>query len=150
MTDTVSKKKRSQIMKANKPKDNKSTELKLIQLFKQLGLKGWRRNYKIAVAHPDFVFLEKKIAVFADGCFWHGHNCRNLTPEQNSEYWQKKLENNRIRDKQINERLEGKGWEVIRVWECEIKEQKKATLKLMNSQKTKNSGGTTNQPIVVN
>jgi len=121
MSDTVSQKKRSEIMKANKPKGNKSTELKLIQLFKQLGLKGWRRNYKIAGAIPDFVFLKKKIAVFADGCFWHGHNCRNLTPKQNSEYWQKKIENNRIRDKKINERLEQKGWGVIRVWECEIK-----------------------------
>ena len=131
MTDTVSKKKRSEIMKANKPKGNKSTELKLIQLFKQLGLKGWRRNYKIVGSKPDFVFRNKRIAVFADGCFWHGHNCRNLTPKQNSEYWQKKIENNRIRDKQINERLERKGWKVIRIWECEIKEKNKEKLKLL-------------------
>ena len=129
MSDTVSKKKRSQIMKANKSKGNKSTELRLIQLFRQLDVKGWRRNYKIARAHPDFVFLKKKIAVFADGCFWHGHNCRNLTPKQNSEYWQKKIENNRIRDKEINERLERKGWKVIRIWECEIKEKNKERLK---------------------
>ena len=129
MTDTVSKKKRSQIMKANKPKGNKSTELRLIQLFRQLDIKGWRRNYKIAGSIPDFVFLKKRIAIFADGCFWHGHNCRNLTPKQNSEYWQKKIENNRIRDKQINERLERKGWKVIRFWECEIKEKNKEKLK---------------------
>ena len=131
MSDTVSEKKRSEIMRANKPKGNKSTELKLIQLFKQLGLKGWRRNYKIAGAIPDFVFLKKRIAIFADGCFWHGHNCRNITPKQNSEYWQKKIENNRIRDKQINERIERKGWKVIRIWECEIKEQNKEKLKLL-------------------
>ena len=133
MTDTVSERKRSEIMKANKPKGNKSTELKLIQLFKQLGLKGWRRNHNIAGSIPDFVFLKKRIAIFADGCFWHGHNCRNLTPKQNSEYWQKKIENNRIRDKQINERLELKGWKVIRIWECEIKGKNKEKLKLMNS-----------------
>lgn len=131
MSDTVSEKKRSEIMRANKPKGNKSTELKLIQLFKQLGLKGWRRNYKIAGAIPDFVFLKKRIAIFADGCFWHGHNCRNLTPKQNSEYWQKKIENNRIRDKEINERLERKGWKVIRIWECEIKEKNKEKLKFL-------------------
>jgi len=131
MSDTVSQKKRSEIMKANKPKGNKSTELKLIQLFKQLGLKGWRRNYKIAGAIPDFVFLKKRIAIFADGCFWHGHNCRNLTPKQNSEYWQKKIGNNRIRDKQINERLERKGWKVIRIWECEIKGKNKEKLELL-------------------
>jgi len=131
MSDTVSKKKRSHIMKANKPKGNKSTELRLIQLFRQLDMKGWRRNYKIAGSIPDFVFLKKRIAIFADGCFWHGHNCRNLTPKQNSEYWQKKIENNRIRDKQINERLERKGWKVIRIWECEIKEKNKEKLKLL-------------------
>jgi len=131
MSDTVSQKKRSEIMKANKPKGNKSTELKLIELFRQLNMKGWRRNYKIAGAIPDFVFLKKRIAIFADGCFWHGHNCRNLTPKQNSEYWQKKIENNRIRDKQIHERLERKGWKVIRIWECEIKEKNKEKLKLL-------------------
>jgi len=132
MSDTVSRKKRSQIMKANKPKGNKSTELKLIQLFKQLGLKGWRRNYKIAGCKPDFVFHNKRIAVFADGCFWHGHNCRNLTPKQNSEYWQKKIENNRIRDKQIDERLERKGWKVIRVWECELEKNPQKVMRRIN------------------
>lgn len=130
MSDTVSEKKRSEIMKASKPKGNKSTELKLIHLFKQLSLRGWRRNYKISGSTPDFVFPKNRIAVYADGCFWHGHNCRNLTPKQNSEYWQKKIENNRIRDKQIDERLERKGWKVIRIWECEIKEQNKEILKI--------------------
>ncbi len=129
MSDTVSEKKRSEIMKANKPKGNKSTELKLIQLFKKLNMKGWRRNYQILGSKPDFIFPKKRIAIFADGCFWHGHNCRNLTPKQNSEYWQKKIENNRIRDKQINERLERKGWKVIRVWECEINGKKGDVLK---------------------
>lgn len=132
MSDTVSETKRSEIMKANKPRGNKSTELKLIQLFKQLGLKGWRRNYKIAGCKPDFVFHNKRIAVFADGCFWHGHNCRNLTPKQNSEYWQKKIENNRIRDKQINGRLERKGWKVIRVWECELEKNPQKVMRRIN------------------
>jgi DNA mismatch endonuclease (patch repair protein) len=119
-------------MKANKPRGNKSTELRLIQHFRQLDMKGWRRNYKIAGSIPDFVFLKKRIAVFADGCFWHGHNCRNLTPKQNSEYWQKKIENNRIRDKQINERLERKGWKVIRVWECEIEKNPQKVMRRIN------------------
>lgn len=132
MTDTVSEKKRSEIMKANKPKGNKSTEFRLILLFRQLNMKGWRRNYKIAGSKPDFVFPKKRIAVFADGCFWHGHNCRNLTPKQNSEYWQKKIENNRIRDKQINVRLERKGWKVIRVWECEIEKNPQKVMRRIN------------------
>lgn len=124
MTDTVSEKKRSEIMKANKPKGNKSTELKLIQLFKQLGLKGWRRNYKIVGSKPDFVFLKKRIAIFADGCFWHGHNCRKLVPNSNVEYWSNKINMNKKRDKEIIKRLENIGWKVFRIWECEIRKCK--------------------------
>jgi DNA mismatch endonuclease (patch repair protein) len=124
MSDTVSEKKRSEIMKASKPKGNKSTELKLIQLFKELGIKGWRRNYKIVGAFPDFVFTQYKIAVFADGCFWHGHNCRTLRPKANRKYWDEKIEKNQERDKAIKERIESKGWKVFRIWECEIKKGK--------------------------
>jgi DNA mismatch endonuclease (patch repair protein) len=120
MSDTVSEKKRSEIMKASKPRGNKSTELKLIQLFKELEIKGWRRNYKIAGSIPDFVFLKKRIAVFADGCFWHGHDCRTLRPKTNRKYWNEKIEKNQERDKAIKERIESKGWNVFRIWECEI------------------------------
>ncbi len=118
--DTVDKNKRSEIMRSVKSKGNKSTELKLIRLFKELSLKGWRRNYP-AYGKPDFVFLKKKVAVFADGCFWHGHNCRNVTPAQNSDYWRKKIERNKKRDKEVTATLESKGWTVFRIWECEIK-----------------------------
>ena len=69
MVDTVSKNKRSAIMKANKPYGNKSTELKLIQLFKKFSIKGWRRNYKIIGSKPDFVFPKQRIVIFTDGCF---------------------------------------------------------------------------------
>ena len=85
MADVFSKEERSSIISKVRSKQNKSTELRMISIFHDLGIKGWRRNYK-AIGHPDFVFLEKRIAVFVDGCFWHGHNCRNLTPDDNSEY----------------------------------------------------------------
>jgi DNA mismatch endonuclease, patch repair protein len=77
MTDTFTKKQRSNVMRAVKAKGNKSTELKLVEIFKSYHITGWRRNYKI-IGKPDFVFPKLKIALFADGCFWHGHNCRNL------------------------------------------------------------------------
>ncbi|MEG1925646.1 MAG: hypothetical protein RR415_07850 [Ruthenibacterium sp.] len=57
-------------------KSNKSTELWLIEIFGEQGIKGWQRNYPVK-GHPDFVFQKKRIAVFVDGCFWHGHDCRN-------------------------------------------------------------------------
>jgi len=123
MVDTVSEKKRSEIMKASKPKGNKSTELKLIQIFKENDVKGWRRNYKIAESSPDFVFIKKKIAIFVDGCFWHGHNCRSLRPKTNQNYWDEKISKNKERDQNIKRKLEDRGWIVFRIWECEIKKQ---------------------------
>lgn len=66
-------------MRQVKSKKNKSTELRLIEIFRQNGITGWRRNYPVK-GHPDFVFPKRKIAVFVDGCFWHGHNCRNTRP----------------------------------------------------------------------
>jgi DNA mismatch endonuclease (patch repair protein) len=120
MADIFPKSKRSQIMKANKRRGNKSTELKLIEIFKKNGIKGWRRNYKL-YGSPDFVFLKKRVAVFADGCFWHGHDCRNTKPSTNKEYWDKKIAANKKHDKKVTEILENKNWTVIRIWECQLK-----------------------------
>lgn len=122
MVDVFNKEKRSQIMSLIPSKKNKTTELKLIKIFKQKGITGWRRNYKVK-GHPDFVFLDKKIAIFVDGCFWHGHDCRNTRPANNAEFWQKKRERNIAHDKKINELFERRGWTVIRIWECELKKK---------------------------
>ncbi len=107
-------------MRKVKSKGNESTELKLIKLFKEIGIKGWRRNYPI-YGKPDFIFLKYKIAVFCDGCFWHGHNCRNTKPKDNADYWSKKIQKNKNRDIEVTEYLELKGWKVFRIWECDIK-----------------------------
>lgn len=120
MGDIYSKEKRSEIMSRIPSKRNKSTEVKLISLFKSYGITGWRRNYNV-IGHPDFVFLKRRIAIFVDGCFWHGHNCRNTTPKSNADFWRKKKENNIAHDKKISELFESRGWKVIRIWECEIK-----------------------------
>lgn len=108
-------------------KGNKSTELKLIEIFKKNGIIGWRRNYKVK-GHPDFIFPRKKIAIFVDGCFWHGHDCRNTCPSDNSEYWQKKRERNIKHDKEITALFESRGWTVIRIWECELKRKNEQIL----------------------
>ena len=89
MADIFDAGKRSDVMRQIKSKKNKSTELRLIEIFKQNGITGWRRNYPVK-GHPDFIFPKKKIAVFVDGCFWHGHDCRNTRPADHQEYWQKK------------------------------------------------------------
>ena len=122
MADVFDKSKRSDIMKRVHAKGNKTTELKLISLFNSYGIRGWRRGYPV-VGHPDFVFLDRRIAVFVDGCFWHGHDCRNTRPKDNEEYWSDKRRRNIEHDNQINNRFQERGWTVIRVWECELKKK---------------------------
>lgn len=126
MADVFDKSKRSEIMKKVRSKNNKSTELKLIEIFKENNIHGWRRNYKVK-GHPDFVFLDKRIAIFVDGCFWHGHDCRNTRPKDNEDYWSKKRERNMNHDKEITEYFEHRGWTVIRIWECELAHNGKST-----------------------
>ena len=128
MADIFEKEKRSKIMSAVHSKQNKSTEMKLIKIFKENGIVGWRLNYKVK-GHPDFVFPDKKIAIFVDGCFWHGHDCRNTRPADNAEYWQKKRERNMRHDKEITALFENRGWTVIRIWECELKKKNFENLK---------------------
>jgi DNA mismatch endonuclease (patch repair protein) len=123
MADTFAKRERSRIMRAVKSHGNKSTELKLIGLFRKFGIKGWRRNYPLK-GNPDFVFPKKRIAVFADGCFWHGHNCRNTKPASNKEYWRAKIARNKKRDKTVVKYLRSNNWSVIRIWECRIAAEK--------------------------
>jgi DNA mismatch endonuclease, patch repair protein len=111
---------RSRIMASVKSRDTKSTELKFISILKEKGITGWRRKYVLR-GKPDFVFPRLKIAVFIDGCFWHGcvNHCR--MPSSNVNYWNNKIEKNKIRDKKITKALRMKGWQVIRIWEHEIK-----------------------------
>ena len=128
MTDMFSPAQRSNVMKAVRPKNNKTTELRLLDLFKKHGIKGWRRQYRVK-GHPDFVFLNERIAVFVDGCFWHGHDCRNTRPEQHKEYWMAKRQRNIQHDAEVTAAFESRGWIVIRIWECELKKKNATILK---------------------
>ena len=127
MADFFEKEKRSDIMHRVRSKNNKSTELKLIKIFKENHMIGWKRNYPVK-GHPDFVFLDKKIAVFVDGCFWHGHKCRNTIPTSNTEYWEKKRARNIEHDLKITSIFEKRGWTVLRIWECELKNKNRDDL----------------------
>ncbi|MGI8467572.1 MAG: very short patch repair endonuclease [Pyrinomonadaceae bacterium] len=134
MADVFSKSKRSEVMRAVKSRGNKSTELKLIKIFKFHKIIGWRRNYKL-FGKPDFVFPKQHLAIFSDGCFWHGHDCRNTMPADNTDYWVKKIERNRKRDELVSKDLSKKGWKIIRIWECQIKKDiLPAILKFLSDQ----------------
>lgn len=122
MADVFNPQQRSQIMQKVKSQGNQSTEMRLISIFTAYSITGWRRNYSVK-GHPDFVFLQKRIAIFVDGCFWHGHDCRNTRPVANKEYWDKKRERNIRHDQEITALFESRGWTVIRIWECELKKK---------------------------
>jgi len=126
--DVFTKEKRSEVMSKVRSSGNKSTEIKLIRVFKSNKIIGWRRHFHLP-GKPDFVFPKKKCVVFVDGCFWHGHNCRNTKPTQNCQYWHTKIQNNQKRDIRSSRILRRMGWRVIRIWECGFKTSKVKYLK---------------------
>lgn len=122
MTDVFSKAKRSAVMAAVKSRDTLSTEIALRKLLRKHSIFGWQSHPKSILGKPDFIFCKKKIAVFVDGCFWHGcGTCtRNRRPATNTAFWRKKIERNMLRDKCVTRNLRRSGWTVLRVWEHAI------------------------------
>lgn len=111
---------RSALMARIRSRNNSTTELKLLSLFKAERLRGWRRGYRL-FGRPDFVFPKERLAVFVDGCFWHGHDCRNLRPRTNARFWRVKISRNQDRDRRVVRILRAAGWRTVRVWECDLK-----------------------------
>jgi DNA mismatch endonuclease, patch repair protein len=123
MTDVFSPAKRSAIMSAIKSKGTKTTELAVRRLFRAHGIKGWRAHLKTVPGQPDFAFPTNKLAIFIDGCFWHGcRTCkRNLRPSTNADFWLTKFAANRTRDRLVTSVLRKKGWKVLRFWEHQVR-----------------------------
>ena len=119
MADTISKKKRSQIMSKVK---SKNTQLELSFRKKVWTKKCHYRLYYKITGRPDFVFVSKRVAVFVDSCFWHKCPLHHRQPNSNEEYWIPKLKRNEGRAKEVNKKLKLEGWKVIRIWEHEIKD----------------------------
>ena len=127
MSDIFTPEKRSDVMKAVKSRNTKTTELKMIEIFKELHIIGWRRTYPL-LGKPDFVFPKKRVVVFVDGCVWHGHDCRNVTPSDNAEFWEAKRLYNKKHDEEVTQTLVEKNWTIIRIWECELKKKNRELL----------------------
>ncbi len=119
MADIFSKRTRSEIMSAIRSRSNISTELEFSKLLRSEGLTGWRRHYPL-VGRPDFVFTARRLAIFVDGCFWHGCPRHGKSPSSNRHFWRRKITRNRQRDREVNRLLMAKGWRVLRVWEHEL------------------------------
>lgn len=116
MTDTLTKKKRSELMAAIRSTGNRATELRFVSILRLNGITGWRRNQPLP-GKPDFVFHRERLAVFVDGCFWHGCPWHCRMPKSSQDYWDPKIARNKYRDKEIRTRLQEAGWRILRIWE---------------------------------
>lgn len=129
MVDMFSAKQRSEIMSRVKSRGNQATELRLMRLFREFQFRGWRRSASI-FGSPDFIFPAVRVAVFVDGCFWHGCPTHGSVPGTNWKFWRRKLSRNKRRDKVVGAKLKNSGWHVIRIWQHELREPDKVARRI--------------------
>jgi len=119
VADVLTKAQRSRCMSAIRGKDTKPE----ILLRKALWHKGYRYRLKNRLpGRPDIVFPTERVAVFVDGCFWHGCPEHYQKPATNVEFWREKIRKNKQRDEEINALLKSQGWKVLRFWEHEVRD----------------------------
>lgn len=106
---------------------NLATELRFVRLLKQSGIVGWRRHYQL-IGKPDFVFTKFRLAIFVDGCFWHGCPRCYREPKSNRIFWRNKIEANRKRAATVKRELRKFGWRVFRIWQHELGYKNEARL----------------------
>ena len=122
MADSHTKKQRSYNMSRIRRKNTRP------ELILKKKIKDYIYQPKI-FGNPDFANYKTKTVLFVDGCFWHKCPKHFIEPKSNKKYWIPKIERNIVRDKEVEIAYRKSGWNVIRVWECEIKKQNKHTLK---------------------
>lgn len=127
VADTVTKADRSRIMRQIKSK-NTACEVLLRRALWTSGLRGYRIHVADIPGTPDIVFTKRRVAVFIDGCFWHGCPTCCRIPSTNQDYWLAKISSNKTRAEKVNKQLADEGWVVIRVWEHEVHQDLKGCL----------------------
>ena len=127
MPDVFTKAKRSDVMSRIRAHGNKDTELALIRVLRAHRITGWRRRQAV-FGKPDFIFPKLKVAVFVDGCFWHGCPTHETKPRNNAAFWRNKFARNKARDRLVTRTLRKNGWRVLRIWEHELKRKDEARL----------------------
>lgn len=135
MTDIKTKESRSYNMSRIAGKDTKPEELVRKYLFSK-GFR-YRKNVRKLPGTPDLVLPKYRTVIFVNGCFWHGHEgCKYFVwPKNNAEFWRQKIETNISRDQRKEAQLRDMGWNVMIVWECELRPPKRqATLERLEIQ----------------
>lgn len=120
---------RSKQMGAVKGKGNKSTEKRLRYALVSKGIAGWEVQPKGIIGNPDFIFKKEKLAIFVDGCYWHGCPRCGHIPKTRSEFWKAKIDRTKQRDKEKTMRLKKEGYIVLRFWEHELKDNLRKCMK---------------------
>lgn len=118
---------RSRTMSAIRGKHTRSTELCLRMALIRKGISGWSLHAKELPGNPDFYFKSKRLAVFVDGCFWHGCPLCGHIPKTHSKFWAEKIELNQLRDEKKREALRKLGVSTIRIWEHELRDNARAS-----------------------
>lgn len=122
MADTHSKEVRSRNMSHIRSTNSRPEEIVRKYLFSR-GLR-YRKNVRSLPGTPDIVLKKYRTVVFVNGCFWHHHDCgRFVWPSTNTEYWRKKIDRNTERDKENYDLLTAQGWQVLIIWECQLKKK---------------------------
>lgn len=134
MADQFTRAQRSEIMRRVKGQ-NTSLELAVGTALRRAGLKGWRRHGRGVLGTPDFYRAQEKLAIFVDGCWWHG--CRRCyrRPKSNTEYWDAKKARNVARRNAVTRGLRRSGWRVLRLWEHDVRSNRveRALLKFLRA-----------------
>jgi len=106
-------------MAAIRSTGNRATELRLVAILRAHGITGWRRRQNLP-GKPDFVFRQERLAVFVDGCFWHGCRWHCRRPKSRKAFWIPKIARNQRRDREVGVLLHARGWRVHRIWEHQL------------------------------
>src|SRR5579863_2925811 len=114
---------RSKNMSAIRCAGNKTTERRLISLLRSSAVKGWRPHPSGIFGNPDVLIRKEAVAIFVDGCFWHGCPKCGHIPRTNRAYWRAKIKRNKQRDDLVSRTLRTAGYGVLRVRECQLREK---------------------------
>jgi DNA mismatch endonuclease (patch repair protein) len=117
---------------------NTKPELLLRRRLWAIGMRGWRINRTDLPGKPDIVFGPARVAVFVDGAFWHGHPTK-YWPGRCGPYWDKKIQRNMRRDREVEQRLSDDGWSVIRAWDFDIEKDLASVARRVQKTVTKRS-----------
>lgn len=117
MADQLTQEKRSALMSRVRTRDT-APELALRKALWAQGVRGWRLHPRRVPGKPDLAWVGRRVAVFVDGAFWHGHP--DYYWGQSGAFWNAKIQRNRARDQRVNEELTTLGWNVIRLWDFEV------------------------------